>query len=42
MPVSRYQLNSLMAFNPTTKTWIVMRVPYPMGLYERGWTDGST
>jgi len=28
--------DSLMAFNPTTKTWIVMRVPYPMGLYERG------
>jgi len=28
--------DSLMAFNPTTKTWIMMRVPYPMGLYERG------
>jgi hypothetical protein len=27
------------AFIPDTKTWVVMRVPYPMGFYAR-WLDG--
>jgi hypothetical protein len=27
--------DSLLAFQPTTKTWTVMRVPYPMGFYSR-------
>jgi hypothetical protein len=28
--------DSLEAFLPSTKTWVVMRVPYPMGFYSRG------
>ena len=28
--------DSLQAFNPTTKKWMVMRVPYPMGFFNRG------
>jgi hypothetical protein len=28
--------DSLMVLNPVTKTWTVMRVPYPMGFYQRG------
>jgi hypothetical protein len=28
--------DSLEAFIPSTKKWVVMRVPYPMGFYSRG------
>jgi len=28
--------DSLLVFQPATKTWTVMRVPYPMGFYSRG------
>ncbi len=28
--------DSLQAFNPTTKKWTIMRVPYPMGFFSRG------
>src|SRR5258708_10241920 len=28
--------DSLQAFNPATKKWTVMRVPYPMGFFSRG------
>jgi len=28
--------DSLMVLNPATKTWTIMRVPYPMGFYQRG------
>jgi hypothetical protein len=28
--------DSLEAFIPSTKTWVVMRVPYPMGFFARG------
>jgi hypothetical protein len=27
--------DSLLVFQPPTKTWTVMRVPYPMGFYSR-------
>jgi hypothetical protein len=28
--------DSFMAFNPQTKQWTMLRVPYPMGFYTRG------
>jgi len=28
--------DSLQAFNPATKKWTIMRVPYPMGFFSRG------
>jgi len=28
--------DSLMALDPATKKWTVMRVPYPLGFYARG------
>lgn len=28
--------DSLLALNPATKEWVVMRVPYPMGFHSRG------
>jgi hypothetical protein len=28
--------DSLLVFQPPTKTWTVMRVPYPLGFYSRG------
>lgn len=28
--------DSLQAFNPSTKKWTIMRVPYPMGFFSRG------
>jgi hypothetical protein len=31
--------DSLLAFKPDTKEWVVMRVPYPMGFHSRG-VDG--
>ncbi len=31
--------DSLLVFQPATKTWTVMRVPYPLGFYSRG-VDG--
>jgi hypothetical protein len=31
--------DSLLVFQPATKTWTVMRVPYPIGFYSRG-VDG--
>jgi hypothetical protein len=31
--------DSLLVFQPATKTWTVMRVPYPIGFYARG-VDG--
>jgi hypothetical protein len=31
--------DSLLVFQPATRTWTVMRVPYPMGFYSRG-VDG--
>jgi len=34
--------DSLQAFNPATKKWTILRVPYPMGFFSRGWTAGST
>jgi hypothetical protein len=28
--------DSILALNPTTGAWTVMRVPYPLGFYSRG------
>ena len=28
--------DSLFALNPTTKQWVILRVPYPLGFYTRG------
>jgi hypothetical protein len=32
-----FQLGLILVLNPATSQWVVMRVPYPLGFYSRGW-----
>ena len=41
MPIANGN-DALLALMPDSGEFVVLRVPYPMGFYAKGWTVGST